>query len=276
MDPIEELQLRLRDFAGERHWDHYHTPGNLAALISTEAGELLALFRWGQDASVERQLEVQHELADVFLGVVRFADCVGIDLVSAAYEKIAINELRYPVRSVAGPDRPARIPDADEIAGLEASEKELWRLQRWLGDLAEVHYKQHAKVVAKRFVEIGGGIRLSADDSGLLDVWDEFKDQIQGQQSIYFRLYEDTMSDLVERYVSQLPPDEVQLLTFGTREFEEMEPEERGDLDYSAVEQSLYSAILTLAADEPLASDLEWEEKSGDEGEDDEEEESDE
>ncbi|HEV7586537.1 MAG TPA: nucleotide pyrophosphohydrolase [Longimicrobium sp.] len=105
---LVELQQALRTFASERGWEPYHTPQNLAALISSEAGELLALFRWGQDSVVERPADVHHEVADVFLGILRFADVAGIDLVAAAHEKLALNADRYPVDAVVGPDRVTR------------------------------------------------------------------------------------------------------------------------------------------------------------------------
>jgi dCTP diphosphatase len=106
-DPIAELQSVLRDFARKRNWERYHTPQNLAALISSEAGELLALFRWGQDSLQERPDAVRHELADVFLGVLRFADVAGIDLVEAARAKLEVNANRYPISETMGPDRAA-------------------------------------------------------------------------------------------------------------------------------------------------------------------------
>ena len=83
-DTIGELQRELRKFAKDRNWQQYHTPRNLAALISSEAGELLALFRWDQDSVSERRTDVEDELSDVFLGVLRFADVAGIDLADAA------------------------------------------------------------------------------------------------------------------------------------------------------------------------------------------------
>ena len=104
-DAIQLLQQELRSFASTRGWERYHTPPNLAALIASEAGELLALFRWGQDALGERPMDVAHELADVFLGVLRFADVAGIDLVSASRDKLAINAERYPADAGIGPDR---------------------------------------------------------------------------------------------------------------------------------------------------------------------------
>ena len=95
-DVIGRLQAELRRFARERDWERYHTPRNLAALIASEAGELLALFRWGEEAMTDRPDDVREELADVFLGVLRFADVAGIDLEAAAREKIERNATRYP------------------------------------------------------------------------------------------------------------------------------------------------------------------------------------
>ncbi|MEA2462707.1 MAG: hypothetical protein QOJ98_454 [Acidobacteriota bacterium] len=102
---LVELQQALKTFAAERGWEQYHTPRNLAALVASEAGELLALFRWGQDSVAERPEDVRHELADVFLGILRFADVAGIDLERAAHDKLALNAARYPIGKGAGPDR---------------------------------------------------------------------------------------------------------------------------------------------------------------------------
>jgi dCTP diphosphatase len=102
-DDIAGLQHQLREFAAERNWEQYHTPRNLSALIASEAGELLALFRWDEDAVAERRADVEAELADVFLGVLRFADVAGIDLIEVSRKKILANSDRYP----AGPNTPA-------------------------------------------------------------------------------------------------------------------------------------------------------------------------
>ena len=99
-----DLQQRLAQFARERDWDKYHTPRNLAAMIASEAGELLALFRWDQDALGERREDVEAELADVLLGVLRFADVAGIDLYAAALQKLEANARKYPARPRLGPD----------------------------------------------------------------------------------------------------------------------------------------------------------------------------
>ena len=104
--PIRALQHELAAFAKERDWERYHTPRNLAALIASEAGELLALYRWGEQPANDDMQAVRNELADVFLAVLRFADVASIDLPAAARAKIAMNERKYPAgRSDPEPDR---------------------------------------------------------------------------------------------------------------------------------------------------------------------------
>lgn len=114
----DDLQKRLCEFARARGWEHYHTPRNLAALISSEAGELLALFRWDQDALADRRDEVEDEVADVLLGLLRFADIAGIDLHEAALRKLEKNTTKYPIGRI-GPD-PQQISDQDVVCGIDA------------------------------------------------------------------------------------------------------------------------------------------------------------
>jgi dCTP diphosphatase len=110
-----DLQQRLREFARARDWEQYHTPRNLAALIASEAGELLALFRWDQDALAEDLQQVEDEVADVLLGLLRFADVAGIDLHSAAGRKLKKNALKYPA-GMTGPDA----EPVDVVCGIDA------------------------------------------------------------------------------------------------------------------------------------------------------------
>ena len=80
--------------------------------LSVEAAELTEHFQWltpeqsYQLAHPKRQA-VSHELADVLIYLVRLADKLNIDLVAAAWEKIQINETRYPVPLVKGSARRA-------------------------------------------------------------------------------------------------------------------------------------------------------------------------
>jgi dCTP diphosphatase len=108
--PLNELRLRVRQFAAERDWEQFHTPKNLAMALVAEAGELAAEFQWltaAQSAAPdEQQLQrIRAEAADVLIYLVRLADELGFDLLAAAAMKIQANERRYPVDKVRGSSR---------------------------------------------------------------------------------------------------------------------------------------------------------------------------
>ena len=99
---MEELTKRVREFAGAREWEQFHTPKNLAMAVAGEAGELLAEFQWltpeeSAELSGERLDAVVAEMADVIIYLVRLADVLGVDLLAAAQEKVSANERRYTV-----------------------------------------------------------------------------------------------------------------------------------------------------------------------------------
>ena len=101
-DPILRLRDQLRQFAAERDWDQFHSPKNLAAALSVEAAELLEPFQWlseeqSRTLPPESLEQVTHELADVFLYLIRLADRLEVDLVAAATRKIELNARKYPV-----------------------------------------------------------------------------------------------------------------------------------------------------------------------------------
>jgi NTP pyrophosphatase (non-canonical NTP hydrolase) len=107
MNQIEKLQEALRQFAAERDWQQFHSPKNLAMALMAEAAEVGEHFLWldgPQSAalSAASQEEVALELADVFLYLLRLADQLQIDLVTAAERKLAINAERYPVALARG------------------------------------------------------------------------------------------------------------------------------------------------------------------------------
>jgi dCTP diphosphatase len=107
-DPIDELQRRIREFARERDWEQFHTPKNLAMALSGEVGELVEILQWltpEEAAAVmesERAADVEDELADVLIYLLRLADVLDIDLLAAAGSKLVRNERRYPAREVRG------------------------------------------------------------------------------------------------------------------------------------------------------------------------------
>jgi dCTP diphosphatase len=106
MSDLLELRDALRRFAAERDWDQFHSPKNLAIALSVEAAELLEPFQWLPDgaaalASATRR-QVEEEMADVLLYLIRLADKLDVDLVAAASEKLRANALKYPVEKARG------------------------------------------------------------------------------------------------------------------------------------------------------------------------------
>jgi dCTP diphosphatase len=104
---LVELRAALRRFAALRDWEQFHSPKNLAIALSVEASELLEHFQWmseGESLSLnpDQHAKVREEVADVFLYLVRLADKLDIDLMSAASEKIVLNGARYPIEKVRG------------------------------------------------------------------------------------------------------------------------------------------------------------------------------
>ncbi|GBE10744.1 hypothetical protein BMS3Bbin12_02188 [bacterium BMS3Bbin12] len=109
-DRLQALTERLRRFAAERDWDRFHTPKNLAMALIAEAAELVEHFQWltpeqSEALSPERRAEVELEMADVLIYLVRLADRMSVDLLGAAARKIEINEQRYPAERVRGSAR---------------------------------------------------------------------------------------------------------------------------------------------------------------------------
>ncbi|MCD0486238.1 nucleotide pyrophosphohydrolase [Streptacidiphilus sp. ASG 303] len=114
-DGIEELQRRLVEFAAARRWQPYHTPKNLVAALTVEAGELLEIFQWLTPEQAARVMDdpaqahrVRDEVADVLAYLLQFCAVLGVDPLEALAAKIDRNEVRFPL-----PDGPA-----DPAAGL--------------------------------------------------------------------------------------------------------------------------------------------------------------
>ena len=103
---VQEFQ---RAFAAAREWEQFHTPKNLAMALAGEAGELLEIFQWltpEQSARItdtEKGKEaVAHELADLLGYVIRLADVLNIDLHQSLWNKLRLNEQKYPVALAKG------------------------------------------------------------------------------------------------------------------------------------------------------------------------------
>jgi NTP pyrophosphatase (non-canonical NTP hydrolase) len=106
-DRLERVREQLRAFVAERDWDQFHTPKNLAMALVAEAGELVEHFQWltpeqSADLSAETLAEVELEIADVLLLLLRLCDKLHVDPLASAQKKLALNAEKYPVDKARG------------------------------------------------------------------------------------------------------------------------------------------------------------------------------
>ena len=104
---FELLKERLRQFAAERDWDKFHSPKNLSMALITEVAELVEHFQWlteeqSQNLSPDKLAEIELELADIQIYLVRLADKLHLDLMAAVEKKLALNAQKYPADKVRG------------------------------------------------------------------------------------------------------------------------------------------------------------------------------
>ena len=107
MSELEKIKLRLREFAEDRDWDQFHSPKNLSMALSAEVAEIVEHFQWlteeqSKNLPKEKLEEVETELADTLIYLIRLADKLDIDLLAAAQRKIEVNEQKYPVDKAKG------------------------------------------------------------------------------------------------------------------------------------------------------------------------------
>jgi NTP pyrophosphatase (non-canonical NTP hydrolase) len=107
MESLIELRDCLRRFAGDRDWNQFHSPKNIAMALSVEVAELLEHFQWmteeeSRNLDAKTKAMVADEIADVQNYLVRLADKLDIDILEAAEVKFAKNEKKYPADKVRG------------------------------------------------------------------------------------------------------------------------------------------------------------------------------
>lgn len=104
---LPELAEAVRTFGRERDWHLYHTPKNLTAALIVEAAELLEPFQWltpeeSLNLPAHKKEAVRQEMADVLIYLVSLANCLDIDLLKAAEDKLTLNAAKYPVDKAKG------------------------------------------------------------------------------------------------------------------------------------------------------------------------------
>ena len=90
---IEELTDAMNRFVEAMGWyaedsSFPQTPRSIAISLSLEAGEVLELFQWDEQADKDA---IGGELADVGLYLLQLAYLTGVDLEQAILDKLAVN-----------------------------------------------------------------------------------------------------------------------------------------------------------------------------------------
>ncbi len=106
---LDDLTERLIAFRDARDWRQFHALKDLILSLNLEAGELLELTQWKTEAEFEREAtseamrqRLAEECADVLLYLLLIAERAGIDLQTAAAQKIRANDVKYPVAKARG------------------------------------------------------------------------------------------------------------------------------------------------------------------------------
>jgi len=109
MKDIGALLADLRQFVAERDWQQFHDPKNLAMLLASEVGELVAEYRWVAGGAADAhsrdaasRARIADEIGDVGIALLLLCDRTGIDLGEAVAAKLAKNRGRYPVETARG------------------------------------------------------------------------------------------------------------------------------------------------------------------------------
>ena len=100
---VKDLKMRVFDFCEERHWNKSHNPKDLSIGISTEANELLDLFRFKSNDQMKEMMKDEkrrersgEELADTLIFSLRFAEMYSFDIDEIIRDKMIKNAVKYP------------------------------------------------------------------------------------------------------------------------------------------------------------------------------------
>lgn len=115
-------------------------------------------------------------------------------------------------------------------------------------------YAQLVSEIADRVKRLPDSCKQSGDDSEFPDVWEEFKYEIQEEQSVLFNLYEDHIQGLCDGLTEALLPTEIKVLWLGSDGYLDWVEDGFPDLSqlHQDVSRELYSRVCGRATDEPL------------------------
>jgi hypothetical protein len=117
-------------------------------------------------------------------------------------------------------------------------------------------YDRCTKRVIERIKDLGRpDFCLSGDDSGLDNVWEEFKSQVQEEESFFYEAYEDTIRAICRELLKTISLDEIKLMwIFSNAYYDHYEDDFPEDIE-EEVENELYSRIYEIAEVEQINRD---------------------
>lgn len=132
----------------------------------------------------------------------------------------------------------------------------------YLGGLVDGIYTKLVQEIIADIKALPEDCRQSGD-SVLANVWEEFKYQVQREESVFFEAYQQTIRAICANKVSKLDSVYQGLLWLWSDGYWDWSGEDEvseipfGDTVEEALEQELYQLVINIAADEKLAVDPE-------------------
>ena len=124
---------------------------------------------------------------------------------------------------------------------------EVWRI-------VQAKYEDYSDRVVHMVQELPTECRQSGNDSGLGDVWEEFKYQVQREESVMFGAYADPITAMCQNLVEKLPQHEQDLLWLVSQGYFDWNEEDASPDKTADVVNELYCHICSRASDEDLAT----------------------
>lgn len=104
---LEEIKELIIQFREERDWKQFHRIKDLLIGLNIEVAELQELFLWKSDNEIQqiKKVDIENEIADIFIFLTYICDEFDIDLKTAISNKIELNKKKYPVEKSKGSNK---------------------------------------------------------------------------------------------------------------------------------------------------------------------------
>jgi NTP pyrophosphatase (non-canonical NTP hydrolase) len=102
MNELKKLMVMLNQFYKEREWEQFHSPKNISMALVAETAEILEIFQWSTEKQSgelddKKIAQLKEEIGDVMIYLLNLSSKFNINPVEAAFEKMRINAIKYPV-----------------------------------------------------------------------------------------------------------------------------------------------------------------------------------